>query len=221
MENPTRLFLATLALLLSPVNAWCGSNIPYVKLYDLFERGAKIKSPNLRPIFVIASSDKAIKPSSITLTIQAKVGPIEIKIDPDGEIRSFPLTAELLKENPNVLTNQPKGTLKIGGGMGIVLPGDNLTFSYRELNDLVVQASAEMKKQAGMLLQFLVPTAKGLIFEFSSPRKQTVTIAYKNGPQVLQAGSDGGITLPLDKTSLAENPTVTLSEKPHKVSIDM
>jgi hypothetical protein len=222
MKNPARRSLTTLVLLLSTAaTAWCGSNIPYAKLYDLFERGARIKSPNLRPIFVIASSDKAVKPGSITLTIQAKSGPIEIKIDSDGEIRSFPLTAELLKENPDVLTNQPKGTLKIGGGMGIVLPGDTLTYSYRELNDLVAQASAEMKKQAGMLLQLLVPTAKGLIFEFSGPHKQTFTIGYKSGPKVLQAGSDGGITLPLDKTSLAENPTVTLSEKPHKVSIDM
>jgi hypothetical protein len=220
MKNLPRLFLATLALLLSTVSAECGSIIPYAKLYDLFERGAKIKSPNLRPIFVVASNNKAIKASSITLTIQAKSGPIEIKVDPDGEIRSFPLTQELLKENPPVQTNQPKGTLMIGGGMGIILP-DSLTYSYQQLNDLVAQASAEMKKQAGLLLSFMVPKAKGLIFEFSSPRKQTLTIAFKNGPKVLRADGDGGITLPLDKTSLAENPTVTLSEKPLKVSIDM
>ncbi len=220
MKKLTRIILASLALLLSATSAECGSTIPYAKLYDLFQRGSKIKAPNLRPIFVVASNNKAIKPGSITLTIQSKSGPTDIKIDPDGEIRSFPLTQELLKENPPVLTNQPKGTLLIGGGMGIILP-DSLTYSYQQLNDLLAQASVEMKKQAGLLLSFMVPRAKGLIFEFSSPRKQTVTIAFKNGLKVLQADGDGGITLPIDKTSLTENPTVTLSEKPLKVSIDM
>ena len=67
----------------------------------------------------------------------------------------------------------------------------------------------------------MVPSAKGLIFEFSPPRKQTLTIAYKAGAKVLQADSDGGIKLSMDKASLAENPSITLSEKPLKVSIDM
>jgi hypothetical protein len=220
MKKFPRFLLAVLALVFSTASARCDSTFPYAKLYDVLQRGAKITSPNLRPIFVVASKDKAVKPSSITLIIQAKSGPITIKIDPDGEMRGFPLTAELLKENPPVLTNQAKGTLMIGGGMGLILP-DSLTFTYAQLNDLLTQATAEIKKAAGMMLSFMVPKAKGVIFEFSSARRPTVTIAYENGPKILQADSEGGITLPIDKTSLAENPTITLSEKPQKVSVDM
>jgi hypothetical protein len=194
--------------------------IPYAKLYPLFERGSHIQSPHVRPIFVVQSTNKAVKPGSITLTVQAKSGAIPLKIDPDGEIHGFPVSAELLKENPPILTNQAKGSLRIGGGMGILLP-DSLTFTFAQLNGFLTEATAEMKKQAGMVLSFMVPSAKGLIFEFSSPHKQTLTIAYKAGPKILQADSDGGIKLPMDKASLAENPSVTLSEKPLKVSIDM
>jgi hypothetical protein len=215
-----RFLVAAVVLAFFANSARCDSTFPYAKLYDLFERGAKISSPNVRPIFVAASKDKSIKPGSITLTIQARSGPISVKIDPDGEIRGFPLTPQLLAENPSVLTNQAKGTLMIGGGLGLVLP-DSLTFSYAQLNDLLGTATAEMKKAAGIFLSFMVPKAKGIIFEFSTPRRQTVTIVYKSGPKILRADSEGAITLPIDKTSLAENPTVTLSEKPLKVSVDM
>jgi hypothetical protein len=209
------------AFILSAASAKCANAvIPYAKLYPMFERGSRIQSPHLRPIFVVQSTDKAVKPGSITLTVQAKSGAIPLKIDPDGEIHGFPVSAELLKENPPVVTNQAKGSLRIGGGIGMTLP-DSLTFTFAQLNGFLAEATAEMKKQAGMMLSFMVPSAKGLIFEFSPPRKQTLTIAYKAGAKVLQADSDGGIKLPMDKASLAENPSVTMSEKPLKVSIDM
>jgi hypothetical protein len=221
MTTTLRHPLLAAAFILSAGSAKCADlSIPYAKLYPMFQRGSQIKSPHVRPIFVVQSTDKAVKPGSITLIIQAKSGAIPLKIDPDGEIHGFPVSAELLKENPPVLTNQAKGSLRIGGGMGITLP-DSLTFTFAQLNSLLTEATAEMKKQAGMLLSFMVPSAKGLMFEFSSPRKQTLTIAYKAGPKVLTADSDGGITLPMDKASLAENPSVTLSEKPLKISIDM
>jgi hypothetical protein len=209
------------AFILSAASGNCADAlIPYAKLYPMFERGPRIQSPHVRPMFVVQTNDKAVNPRSITLTVQAKSGAIPLKIDPDGEIHGFPISTELLKENPPVVTNQAKGSMRIGGGMGITLP-DSLTFTFAQLNGFLAEATAEMKKQAGMMLSFMVPSAKGLIFEFSTPRKQTVTIAYKAGPRVLTADSDGGIKLPMDKASLAENPTVTVSEKPLKVSIDM
>jgi hypothetical protein len=215
-----RSVLASL-LILSVSSARCADlTIPYAKLYPMFARGAQIKSPHVRPIFVVQSTDKAVKAGSISLTVQAKSGAIPLKIDPDGEIHGFPVSAELLKENPPILTNQAKGSLRIGGGIAITLP-DSLTFTFSELNGYLIEASAEMKKQAGMFLSFMVPSAKGLIFEFASPRKQTLTISYKAGPKVLTADSDGGIKSPIDKAVLAENPRVTFSEKPLKVSIDM
>jgi len=208
-------------LIFSASSARCAdATIPYAKLYSLFERGAQIKSPHVRPIFVVQSTNKAVTPESITLTVQAKSGVIPLKIDSDGEIHGFPVSAELLKENPPILTNQAKGSLRIGGGLGIILP-DSLTFTFAELNGYLSEATAEMKKQAGTFLSFMVPSAKGLIFEFASPRKQSLTISYKAGPKVLTADSDGGIKLPIDKATLAENPSVTVSEKPLKVSIDM
>lgn len=222
MSTSSRFALLSVAgLVLSAASANCAEAvIPYAKLYPMFERGSRIQSPHVRAIFVVQSNDKAVKPGSITLTVQAKSGPIPLKVDPDGEIHSFPLSAELLEENPPVVTNQAKGSMRIGGGMGITLP-NSLTFTFAQLNGYLAEATAEMKKQAGTMLSFMVPSAKGLIFAFSSPRKQTLTIAYKAGAKVLTADSDGGIKLPMDKASLAENPSVTLSEKPLKVSIDM
>lgn len=213
-------FIVLKALLLSASSAECSSTFPYAKLYSLYERGTKIHAPNVHPLFVVASKDKSIKPSSISLAILAKSGTIDLRIDRDGEIRGFPMSAELLKENPPVLSNQPKGTLLIGGGIGLDLP-DSLTFSYKQLNDLLNQATAEMKRAAGMMLSFMVPRAKGIILEFSTPKNQIVTIGYHSGAKILHVDADGGIALPIEQGSLAENPTVTFSEKPLKASVDM
>ena len=86
----------------------------------------------MRAVIVVVPKDKAVKAGDVTFAIQNKSGPQKLPVDPDGEIRNFPMNAEMLKENPPVVTNQPKGTLNIGGGLAATLPKGN-TYSYQQL----------------------------------------------------------------------------------------
>ena len=151
------------------------------------------------------------------MVIQAKSGPINVPVSDDGEIRNFPISAELLKENPPVLSNQPKGSSQLQVALGVVLP-DSLTYSYRELAQLLDDANAEMKKQAGML-SLAMPRAKALSFQFRAGGKQTVTIKRAD-PQVLTTDAAGAVRLEIDKAVAAQDPQVVVSEKPLKVLVN-
>ncbi len=154
----------------------------------------------------------------MTFTIQAKGGAQKLTVDPDGEIHGFPMSAELLKENPSVVTNQPKGTLNLGGGLAAVL-SKGTTFSYQQLAALFDAGNAEIKEQAGML-SFVAPSIKSLTFEFFTGGSQTLTVASKTGPRTIKADTKGRLVFTLEKALVAENPVVTLSEQPSKAILD-
>ena len=189
--------------------------VPYAMMHKVFSRAQQVKNPKVRALVTLQSKTKMVKPP--TMVIQAKSGPINVPITDDGEIRSFPVTDELLKENPPVLTNQPKGTSQLVAAMEAVLP-DTLTYSGRELAQVVDVANAEIKKQAGML-SLMAPRAKAVSFQFRDGGKQTVTI-NRAQPQVLSADANGAVRVEIDKSFAAEDPKIVLSEKPAKILVN-
>ena len=193
--------------------------IPYAKLHEIFTRGANVKNPNVRAAVAVIAKDTNVKPAEVTLTIQAKSGPIKVPVEADGEIRSFPMKQELLKENPFVVTNQRKGKAGIRGTI-VIVPPDGMALKYERLYELLEQANAEVKKQAG-LLSAVTPRARTLVFQFRKPQQQTLTIGLKGGAKTLTANAEGAIWLAMDKELLVENPTVTVSEKPSKIAVEM
>ena len=191
--------------------------LPYAAIHKVVSRAQKVKHPRLRAVVTLESTAKGAKAKEITLVIQAKSGPINVPVGPNGEIRNFPITPELLKENPPVLSNQPKGTSRLQVGLEAIVP-DGLTYSYRELAQLLDDANAEMKKQAGML-SIMLPRAKALSFQFRGGGKETVTIK-RNEPQVLTADANGVVRVEVDKAVAAQDPQVVVSEKPVKVLVN-
>jgi hypothetical protein len=191
--------------------------IPYSVFYQAFTRSQKINSAHLRPtVTVVSTKAKDAGAPPVKLVIQAKAGPINVTADSEGEIRSFPLTEELRKENPEVLSNQPRGTSQLRVAVALVLP-DTLTYSYRLLAERLEEANREMKKQAGML-SIMLPRAKTLEFHFSSPGKQTVTVAATK-PQTFTTDNNGNVQLVIDSQLAAEDPQVIVSVKPEKVTV--
>ena len=190
--------------------------IPYAMLHEVFARAAKVKNPNLRAVAVFVPRP-GVEPRDVTLIIQAKKGSIKVELDPDGEIRSFPMNDELLKENPFILTNQPKGTSELNVSIGIVVQ-NSLTYSYRQLHDLLEQANAEIMKQGGTPSP-VAPKVKALLFQFEKPDKATLTIAAKGGPQILTANDETGIRLTMDNNLVSEDPKLTVSEKPRRIIV--
>lgn len=190
--------------------------MPYATIHKVLSRAQQVKHPKLRALVTLQSKAGAAKQKPITMVVQAKSGPINVAVSEDGEIRNFPMSAELLKENPMVQSNQPKGSSQLRVDFAAVLP-DRLSYSYRELAQLLDDANAEMKKQAGML-SMVMPSAKALSFEFGGGGKQTVTIKRAE-PQVLTADGNGAVRLEIDKKLAAEDPQVIASEKPEKVLV--
>ena len=95
------------------------------------------------------------------------------------------------------------------------------TYSYRTLCDLLDAGNVEVKKQAGML-SFVAPQAKAVQFVFfDHDARQSLTVQTKTNPTTLTANAKGEISLTLDKSLLAENPTVSLSGKPSKLLPDL
>jgi hypothetical protein len=212
--------VAILLALTLPVLVLAEENgsMPYATLYGFFHDAAGIDDSNLHAMIAVESDQPGVKPSQISLTIQASKGPIKLNLADDGEIRDFPMSWDLLGENPPILSNQPKGTLRLRVAINLKVP-DSLTFSYARLNELLQEANAAIRKQAGEY-SGLAPQGKGLIFEFRDASQPTINVTSKSGTKTLRPDQNGDVTLPMDSESLADNPSVKLSEKPVKVSLD-
>ena len=189
--------------------------VPYATIHKAVTRAQQVKHPKVRAFVIVQSKTKPDKP--VTMAIKAKSGPINVDISKDGEIRNFPVSADLLKENPPVLSNQPKGSSALVVGLELVVP-DTLTYSYRELAQQLEDANAEVKKQAGVL-SLVAPRAKAVVFQFRARGKATVTVSRKE-PQVLTADPDGRVRLEIDKSIAAQDPQVVVSEKPIRVLVN-
>jgi hypothetical protein len=200
----------------APLHAEETGEVPYATIHKVLSRAQQVKHPKLRAVVTLESKAGAAKQKPMTMVVQAKSGRINVAVGEDGEIRNFPISAELLKENPMVQSNQPKGSSQLRVDFEAVLP-DRTSYSYKELAQLLDDANAEMKKQAGML-SMMLPRAKALSFEFGNAGKQTVTIKRAE-PQVLTTDANGAVRLEIDKKLAAEDPQVIASEKPAKVLV--
>jgi len=62
---------------------------------------------------VIESKGHKPPPTDTSLIIQSQNGPINVPVSRDGAVENFPISNELLAENPLVVANQPKGSLDL------------------------------------------------------------------------------------------------------------
>lgn len=191
--------------------------LPYKTLDEIFQKAAGVDRSKVALRVLISSKNAAVKPGDITLTIDSKsAGSTRVPVGPDGGIRDFPQTEALRKENPFILSNQPKGSLQLAADIGFPVPAEK-TFPYQRLVDGVNEINATIKKQAGML-SVLVGTASKLSFQFGDP-KATVTVPSKSGPTVLKADAQGNVVVTVDAALAKGDAQVVLSEKPKWIGL--
>jgi RNA polymerase sigma factor (sigma-70 family) len=201
--------------------------IPYKTMDDVCQMAASVDSTKILAQ-VTVSARRTVHPADISLTIQsATKGPIAVQIGTNGEVLNFPHEKELRRENPPIIANQPKGTVGLSISAQLPIPED-LTFRYHRLGDWATEPGKIIKTQAGILSRLglsprSAPKPQGVIFFFpkTSAGKAKVEIAAASGRKEYTADRSGRIILKLEKTLLAEDPEVTLSEKPQQILPDM
>jgi hypothetical protein len=187
--------------------------IPYDKLDKFWQLNSTVNQSNLVLRGLFSSKNDAVRPGDIQLTIHSKKrGDIPVELTTNGEIKAFPHTEELAKENPPVISNLPKGTLN----MAIMLyipPPDGLSFPYSKLRNGVVEFNKLIKAEAGLFSMF-APKSKEVIFFFpnTSTGKAKVEITSASGKKEYRAGAHGQLKVELD-SKVADDAEVRVSEK--------
>ena len=197
--------------------------IPYKMLDEIFRPITEVDPTKLEIHVFVSSSNKAVHPSDISLTIQsATKGMIPVLLGTNGQVLKFSDETNLRRENPPVSVNQPKGTVQLVVTLQIP-PSDELTFRYNRLGDGIAEINKSIKAQAGMMLSLFAPKLQGVVFYFpkASAGKAKVEIASTLGRREYTADKHGQVKLKLDKALLAENPEVRVSEKPASIVPDM
>ena len=120
--------------------------IPYKAMDDLWQIASSADQSKLMVRVFVASTNKTVRPADIVLTIQsASAGKIPVQLSTNGQIIDFPHRTELVRENPSIVANQPRGTLNLF--IGYKIPVEGLSFPYSRLGHAAAEANKMIKSQ--------------------------------------------------------------------------
>lgn len=197
-------------LVFSATDAVAGS-APYASLYRALEPGLKLdRYDRLLAVQRIQSKLAEVPPGTITVRILARGGAIDVPIGADGRMR-FPLTSELLAENPVVESNQPSGSLSLSVSFEVAPPaGSNM--AYTDFLDSVRQAQEALRQLDG-------PYAKaevvGLEFRMGGP-DASATVACPDSEDLLRADQKGRIVVRIDPRLPPADTAIHFSDAPRQ-----
>ena len=165
---------------------------------------------------IVESKGHKVAPADTTLTIQSQNGPINVPVSRDGAVENFPISTELLAENPLVVSNKPKGSLDLALQIRIPVPNQK-RFKYSELVGGLKEANHLFRKALGILAIF-APQTKDLTFVFASSGsdRPQVTVLWNGSPETRVADDEGMLTIRINE-STKENPEVLVSAIPQKI----
>lgn len=139
-----RLVLSTLLVALffaNVVHAKDGENSSisltrFFNNYDKYLELSEAEQALLEPVYQLGS--KEVSPDEVTLSFDFEGESFEILPNAEGKIDFFP-TLEMLKANPTIDTNQPKGTLSLTLTIGVSLSTEQEQ-SVDDMHDAVHEA---------------------------------------------------------------------------------
>ncbi len=197
------------------------ARLPYHQLYYAQKAQADLNRAhtNLLVVLTLQSTLPGVKTSDLAVSIEARAGKIPVEIGAAGDF-TIPLRDDLLAEDPWIIINQPKGTMKLTGQVGVI-PG-RITRSVHYARLLrPVRDSEEVQEQ----MRPLFPgsprlSMTGLKLTFPAAQKRAVAVIHaRGGDRKLEADERGEIILPLAPDLLEEDPEISLSDIPGTVEI--
>jgi hypothetical protein len=218
MRSSSILFLVAAALVVVPVHAQAQAPAPaegtrYAVLYQaLSTADAARRFDRLMAIQHVESKLAGVQPSQIKIVIRSLRGDVPVPVKGDGEI-AFPVTPELLDENPVVVTNQPRGSLTLSVTLALRLPAGSRV-RVDALEAALAQADALLTGQAAA---GAAPRVVGVEFQFAPDAPGGITLRGAN-ERWLVADASGRLRLmragDLDKgvteLEFAARPTLVL-----------
>lgn len=208
--------------------------LPYKTLLETLQKADGLRDLDHLSVSVTVSSTLPnVSMQDITLTIRDKSDPIILAVDKTGQF-TLPVTPELQAENPDVVSNQPKGTLDLNVTINI-RPPKTTTVRYSDLMAGAMQFNAAIKRQAGMLSWF-APHVDGILLVYANGgthraiigtgvgSKTIVSVplaSLKNRLKLYSIGHDASaataIVLETDEVLLKQDPYVKLDALPDGV----
>jgi len=133
----------------------------------------------------------------------------DLPVDSYGLVQ-VPRSPDIIAADPVVESNQPRGSIETELALLLVLP-DNQHFHYADLQAATDQTNALIRQAAGGLVSLFLPSVNGVSFTCPTGVDCSVTVHRAQGDEVLRAGLDGKILLPLSPALSAENPVIEAS----------
>lgn len=202
--------LAALTLLAATVAP--GRTIPYADLYRVFARVARLQGGKyVRAHLALRSLAPEVPNDQIRLVVRSQHGELPVAIAAGGRA-DFPLTSELLAENPPVFTNVPEGKLTLSVEMRVeAVPAAR--FRYALGDEMREEVRSAVARQ-GMIARMMLPDFEDFVISFPPGQPASATVELAAGPHRLAADAEGNILLPDRRDWRRENPFIQLSGEP-------
>ena len=147
-----------------------------------------------------------VRADSIRVVILSKSGRIELVPDVSGRV-DFPMSTELLEENPWVESNQPQGSLGLSATMELKISTAR-EIPYAALFEAMQQAQAALKKLGPSMSARRV---RGVDLLFDVNADASVTIEDAKSEELALANSNGVITIRMNEAWLKSGAQIRMS----------
>jgi hypothetical protein len=167
----------------------------------------------------ITSKTPGVNPSDIRLYIDSRDGRIPIPLNADGTF-SLPIVKTLLSENPNIVANQPKGTMELegrlafGGPLTSVHPADagdrqryQTLFFLEDIKARLATIDCGTLPMSNAMAHSVVAVQ---LIPQSDTATATVVVESVKGRIVVPRDSDGTFRLRQEPALSEENPWVLM-----------
>jgi len=187
------LLIASLASAAMAEDAW--RSIPYDKLHSALTSLEPLEDARyikVRQTVSVTAPDMTLE--DLRMVVASSAGDIEVPITLDGSM-AFPLTDELLEENPTVRVNAPEGGLSLNVSIEIGMPPTD-RFAYDTVLDMAKEYD-DFLEQQGMMSRMMAPDATGLHIEFGPGDAASASLSAPAG-KTLAADEKGVLVIPLE-----------------------
>lgn len=192
------------------------ARLPYQQLIKIAQSDARSDTEAEEYRLRIQSRDSTVSSSDIELFLDLEEGPLVLVVDNDGYV-AVPFTDDLMDANPDLIANQPRGSLNIYVDLEVpkVTPPEikDGKVAYQELFRPLVEIQNEMRKVDPTFglsgQQFVLEIETG---------EDPIKITRDLGSRTFRPNSQGKVYMIMESYLYEENPEV---EIPNEVKMNV